>query len=130
MAAMELWLAHVYRYSRRDQLSANFAFHQAGLTPGILHIDNFRSRFHSWPHATERKSERRSWQPDPAVGPIGARRYMWAQQAAALTVRNRQPKRPLAERARRLKALLRSTTWRMMKLARVLARSLVTLARR
>jgi len=47
--AMRVWLAHVLRYSRRDQLSANFAFRHAGVSPHRLNIDNFSSWFHTWP---------------------------------------------------------------------------------
>ncbi|MDI9849972.1 DUF616 domain-containing protein [Rhodoblastus sp. 17X3] len=46
---LEIWAAHVFRYSRRDQLSANLAFRNAGLTPHAIEIDNFESWFHSWP---------------------------------------------------------------------------------
>jgi hypothetical protein len=60
IAAMEIWLASVYRYSRRDQLSANVAFRQAGIEPESLSIDNYKSPFHSWPHISDRK-ERRVW---------------------------------------------------------------------
>lgn len=52
----EIWAAHVFHYSRRDQLSVNVAFRKAGLVPYVLKIDNFRSDFHSWPHATGRAS--------------------------------------------------------------------------
>jgi hypothetical protein len=60
-AAMEIWLAHVYRYSRRDQLSSAVAFHVAGLQPEILTLDNYESEFHTWPNLTGRKAERRLW---------------------------------------------------------------------
>ena len=53
--AMEIWSAHVFRYSRRDQLSANVAFHTADLDPQLLPIDRSASPFHSWPHAKSRK---------------------------------------------------------------------------
>jgi hypothetical protein len=45
----EIWAAHVFRYSRRDQLSVNLAFRNAGLTPNVIDVDNFESWFHSWP---------------------------------------------------------------------------------
>lgn len=48
-AALDIWAAHVMRYSRRDQLSANVAFHQAGLQPTAICIDNYQSWFHAWP---------------------------------------------------------------------------------
>jgi hypothetical protein len=47
---LDIWLAHVQRYSRRDQLSVNVAFRRAGLRPEVLRIDNHESWFHSWPN--------------------------------------------------------------------------------
>jgi hypothetical protein len=51
-AMSELWASHIFRYSRRDQLSINLAFHRTGLTPKAIEIDNHESPFHRWP-ATE-----------------------------------------------------------------------------
>lgn len=45
----EIWAAHVFRYSRRDQLSINLAFRNAELTPKLIDVDNYESWFHSWP---------------------------------------------------------------------------------
>lgn len=50
----ELWLAHVLRYSRRDQLSVNVALQQAGLVPHALEFDNQASAYHTWPHVQDR----------------------------------------------------------------------------
>ena len=52
--AMAAWRDHVMRYSRRDQLSANHAFAATGVQPDGWEIDNFRSWFHTWPHAPGR----------------------------------------------------------------------------
>lgn len=52
--AFELWCAHVLRYSRRDQLSANVAFEQSRLSPDRIEIDNYESWFHTWPHVADR----------------------------------------------------------------------------
>ena len=52
--ALEHWAAHVLRYSRRDQLSANAVFRLARLQPLGLDIDNHESWFHTWPHARGR----------------------------------------------------------------------------
>ena len=57
--AMRIWLAHVCRYSRRDQLSANYAFRQAGVMPYRLNIDNYSSWFHKWPVHIDRKENMR-----------------------------------------------------------------------
>jgi hypothetical protein len=55
---LEIWSAHVQRYSRRDQLSVNFAFRRADLRPEVLRIDAFASWFHSWPNRTNSKQEK------------------------------------------------------------------------
>jgi hypothetical protein len=57
-SALEVWAAHVSRYSRRDQLSANAAFTQLGLVPDVFEIDNNSSWFHTWPHDRDRVRER------------------------------------------------------------------------
>lgn len=49
IAAMELWQAHVLRFSRRDQLSANLAFRRAGLDVRRIELDNLGSELHRWP---------------------------------------------------------------------------------
>jgi hypothetical protein len=46
---LELWLTHVLRYSRRDQLSINFVAHQLGFEPDRMDVDNYASWFHKWP---------------------------------------------------------------------------------
>jgi hypothetical protein len=78
----ELWTAHVFRYSRRDQLSVNLAFRLAGLTPTTIGIDNLESWFHQWPVAVERdrfKGERNVIQ---SISPPIAR---WRQAEQKLT---------------------------------------------
>ena len=52
--ALEIWAMHVLRFSRRDQLSANYAFRRAGLAPRRIEIDNYVSWFHRWPVVEER----------------------------------------------------------------------------
>lgn len=59
--AMRIWLAHVLRFTRRDQLSANFAFRQAGVAPHRLDIDNLSSWFHAWPVFHERNEAIRTF---------------------------------------------------------------------
>ncbi len=54
----EIWIAHVFRYSRRDQLSANVAFHRAALIPDVLKIDAYSSWFHSWPRIEARDKDK------------------------------------------------------------------------
>jgi Protein of unknown function (DUF616) len=69
----EIWAAHVFRYSRRDQLSVNQAFQQSGLSPDVLEIDNFSSPFHNWPIVAERNHERRHYQGSVSLTPLIAR---------------------------------------------------------
>jgi len=59
---LRTWLYHVLRYTRRDQLSANYAFRQSGLRPYRLDIDNFSSWFHTWPVSHNRKHDVRTYQ--------------------------------------------------------------------
>ncbi|AMM24235.1 DUF616 domain-containing protein [Variovorax sp. PAMC 28711] len=53
--AMESWMFHVLRYSRRDQLSFNTAMRSVGLVPDRWEIDNHDSFFHTWPHTPQRE---------------------------------------------------------------------------
>jgi hypothetical protein len=107
--AMEIWLAHVFRYSRRDQLSCLAAFHLAGLAPGVLEIDNHASQFQTWPHIAGRKAERRLWRED---------------QEAALKqlVREADLKRRVAQLEYERQVLLSATTWRMLEPVRAILR--------
>jgi hypothetical protein len=52
---MDIWMDQVLRYSRRDQLSVNYAIRTAGLRVNAITIDNFQSDYHSWPVETSRK---------------------------------------------------------------------------
>lgn len=51
----DLWMDHVLRYSRRDQLSVNYVASTLGLPVHGVAIDNFNSELHSWPIPTGRK---------------------------------------------------------------------------
>ncbi len=59
-AVLELWLIHLLRYSRRDQLSINFVAHQLGFEPDRIEIDNYTSWFHNWPLPSERIGPKRA----------------------------------------------------------------------
>ena len=78
--AMAIWLAHVYRYSRRDQLSNSAAFHLAGLKPGVLAFDNYESEFHTWPHLNGRKTEQRLWKDETADAVVLRSEFLELQQ--------------------------------------------------
>lgn len=54
----EIWLAHVFRYSRRDQLSLNLAIRNSGVKIKSLEIANFTSWCHDWPISHKRDRER------------------------------------------------------------------------
>lgn len=47
--AMEIWCAHVLRYSRRDQLSVVLALSESGVRAQLPKGDNRSSRWHAWP---------------------------------------------------------------------------------
>jgi hypothetical protein len=123
--AMEIWSAHVLRYSRRDQLSSSMAFHMAGLEPQLLLWDNYSSPYHSWPHFNGRQENARCF-PEPETYPakmaeLEARLVsMWqgrlaaeaevaallAAQAEARTAREAELNRPLSAHARDLLKLM------------------------
>jgi hypothetical protein len=100
VAAMELWLAHILRYARRDQLSARFVFNKTGLVPHRLDIDNAESWFHTWPNAADRKTELRSWR---ASDPLTVKTLRIAELEAETT-----------RLTSAYNAMLHSTTWRLM----------------
>ncbi len=113
IAAMETWRAHNYRYSRRDQLSAPVAFAQAGLIPDVMVINNFKSWFHSWPHAPDRKAGRRLW---PAVDVYAAHNRWLAVEHDRAAVQ-----RQLTALTLEHQAVLNSTSWRLTAFLRWLA---------
>lgn len=51
---MQVWWEHILRYSRRDQLSLNYALKDFSLRLNALDIDNYTSNFHQWPVNTKR----------------------------------------------------------------------------
>lgn len=110
----EIWASHVMRYSRRDQLSINMAFHAAKLRPKALPIDNFDSELHSWPHATNRDRQARNSY--LSLLPVGAQvRYMELKQAE---LRNEITRLYEKAAARRPKARLRALGQKIMRTMR------------
>jgi hypothetical protein len=73
IAMLDVWYANVLRYSRRDQLSINLAFAQAGLVPDIIDIDNRTSWFHTWPCAPARDYKKGNLDPSISFSPPVAR---------------------------------------------------------
>jgi hypothetical protein len=122
--AMDIWFAHVLRHSRRDQLSSLLAFHRAGLTPGVLAIDNHRSPFHSWPHLEGRDAARRLWPSHAPPSPLAARLRALEREAAGLRAENASLSQALAARSAHLEMVLNSTTWRAFAPLRALAGAL------
>jgi hypothetical protein len=55
---MDIWMAHLCRYSRRDQLSINMALHLGGVAAYALDLDNILSPFHRWPVTPRRDREK------------------------------------------------------------------------
>lgn len=51
--AMRRWMDNVLRYSKRDQLSVNYALSQSSLKVNVLDLDNFQSSWHKWLRTTE-----------------------------------------------------------------------------
>lgn len=58
--SMTIWWEQVLRYSRRDQLSANYSIFVSGIKVGALEVDNFASHLHEWPVFTNRHERKRT----------------------------------------------------------------------
>lgn len=109
-----IWLAHVHRYSRRDQLSLNVALRLAGLTPAVLRLNNKESSFHSWPNGTDTRRanfKRLSTPflsiPAAKVAETEREKNVWLKKDCA------RLKQKLARERMKRQALLSSRTWRM-----------------
>ena len=61
--AMDEWMRHVWRYSRRDQLSFVEAMARRGMPYRLVEIDNLESDLHRWP----RRPMVRALAPTPRV---------------------------------------------------------------
>ncbi len=55
---MQIWWEQILRYSRRDQLSINYALAETKINVGRYILDNYDSIFHKWPVNTARKREK------------------------------------------------------------------------
>jgi hypothetical protein len=110
-AALELWLAHVLRYSRRDQLSANYVFRDAGLSPDVLEIDSLSSWFHRWPAAEGRRDDQGTRSAAFSTAPPLARLRDLEQEVERLESENRKLRNRPLERIRRAF----STLFRMLR---------------
>lgn len=95
---MEIWMAHVSRYSRRDQLSVNVAMQQSGLKPQPLIIDNFESSIHRWPVTPGRYQYRGVRNPIANLVPLAGRVRALEQRERDLVEQNLQRENEAAER--------------------------------
>jgi hypothetical protein len=81
VAAMDLWLTHVLRYSRRDQLSLRYALRATSLEPLVHELDNFDSPYHTWPVTTGRAADSSVW-PEPQAELVRMRQKLAAAESA------------------------------------------------
>ena len=102
---LDIWVAQIQRYSRRDQLSVNYAFKRAGLTPGLLRIDTWESWFHSWPIGTESRAKTIKGLANQFLSHPAARAKVLARDNAAKSARVAELEAILADERRRRDAL-------------------------
>ena len=100
IAAMRLWLAHVLRYSRRDQLSVNHALARAGLEVSRLQIDNRESWFHRWPVTERRDRNAFPFSPVQSLLPPPILAEEWRRSRRAMEERIEALEQALAAQAR------------------------------
>jgi Protein of unknown function (DUF616) len=108
-AMLEIWAAHVHRYSRRDQLSMAAAFRQAGLVPDAMDIDNHSSQFHTWPHTQGRDRDKGMRLPAASFSPPVAQIRSQERAIAGLQERERALELSVAELRERGQALEQRT---------------------
>jgi hypothetical protein len=101
-ALLDLWMIHVLRYSRRDQLSINYVAHQLGFKPDMIEIDNNVSWFHNWPLERRRVRDKGLRSPLASLAPTVARIRMMEQEIQKLDAER-------AEHAARIPALEKET---------------------
>lgn len=106
VAAMDLWLSHVLRYSRRDQLSLRYALRATGLEALVHELDNFGSPYHTWPVSTGRRATDDSLWPEPQEELERTRQRLAAAESA------------LAEAESALTTMRASRSWRWTSVAR------------
>ena len=115
-ALLDLWMAHVLRYARRDQLSINYVAHQLGFKPDVIEIDNYVSWFHKWPLARGRIRDKGLRSPMASLMPAVARTRVLEQEIQSLSAEIETMKRA------RVKAHLAVFAAQIRSLARPLAR--------
>lgn len=138
---MELWHAHVLRYSRRDQLSINMAGHLAGILPTRLDLDTCKSWCHSWPVVSGRERNHGLRNPLTSVMPLAIRvRELEGQlnevrqklalpltleaEVARLAQSRRELSQQLQERKQEVRAMRASLSWRLTRPLRSLQQRL------
>lgn len=57
--AMRVWMDSVLRYSRRDQLSFNYALHRSKLSVNVVELPNRQSEWHQWLTTNELPKDKR-----------------------------------------------------------------------
>jgi FkbM family methyltransferase len=92
--ALNTWVDHILRYSRRDQLSANRIFRQTNVCPDRIEIDNYKSWFHTWPTQSGR-APRRSYYVTPEIAAMRERASSLDKKLAQAVTRVRQQERRL-----------------------------------
>ena len=134
-AMLELWWAHVQRYSRRDQLSINIALKVSGLRSEALRINNLDSEFHAWPIRAN-QNRRRQW-PTVISSYPGARLKEAQRQIRKLERKNNSLKHSLAKtreilkaQRRKNKALYGSSSWHLTAPLRFAGKAYHSLANR
>jgi hypothetical protein len=113
--AMERWLDHVLRYSRRDQLSIGYVLEETGVVPTVIDLENRVSTWHEWPMA----EGRRSAADVPARWPIEGEHERMARLRGQVDELILELSRSVVERERVIESLegsvrelISSTSWR------------------
>lgn len=114
---MELWFAHVLRYSRRDQLSLNFVLKECSFQPAAMLVDNHTSWFHQWPRRAGGGAPVEKISPLASLGPLLIRNRILEQE-----VRKLSRERGRSEKLEQALTKMRAVAERVPELERTVAR--------
>lgn len=107
---MQVWLDHVLRYSRRDQLSIAHALAETGQAVSVIDIDNMSSEWHEWPVADGRVPVAQDF---PPRWPIDSDHERLARLRGQIDEVTTQFNRAVIEREVAIQQLQSSTSWRL-----------------
>lgn len=124
---MRVWLDHVLRYSRRDQLSVGMAIATSGVRVSVIELDNRESPWHEWPVSLGRAPRGEG---DPTTVRADAIEARLARLHADIDELTLQYTRAVVARETVISAMSASRSWRATRALRATTSAVRALLRR